>query len=91
MFLTSRGAAVCRRSFLRGVILAVCGGIAGAAIESRGAVAADRKLTQAQVIYRDKAQGESLCSNCKYFQAPASCAIIEGVIAPSGWCNKYAK
>lgn len=76
-----------RRSLLRGLACA-----AALPLFAGGkAMAEIRKLTQAQASYREQAQGLSLCGDCKYFQPPSACAIVEGTISASGWCSKYAK
>ncbi len=87
-----RAAAFCRRSFLHGLVL-VASGLAtlGVMTPANRLAAAECKATQQSVDYREAAKGASVCSNCKYFQAPSSCYIVEGTIAPGGWCNKYAR
>ncbi len=87
-----RPTGLCRRSFLRNFIFGAFG-LSALAMTARrnAAAAAERKATQDSVDYRAAAQGASVCSNCKYFQSPSSCLIVEGAIAPGGWCNKYAR
>jgi hypothetical protein len=55
------------------------------------AAAAEAKATQKAVEYRDQATGSAQCDNCKYFKPPSSCYVVEGTIAPTGWCDMYAK
>ena len=53
--------------------------------------AADGKMAPSSVGYRDKPNGVAQCDNCKQFVAPGSCKVVEGTIAPTGWCQIYAK
>jgi hypothetical protein len=53
--------------------------------------AAETKATQSAVEYHNPATGSAHCDNCKYFKPPSSCYVVEGDIAPTGWCDKYAK
>ena len=87
-----RSAGFCRRSLLRSFLLVVFG-IATTGMNMSGGrlAAAEGKATKESVDYRDTAQGPSLCGNCKYFKKPSSCSIVEGDIAPTGWCSKYAR
>lgn len=87
-----QSAGFCRRSLLRSLLLVVVASAMIAMNMTGGrAAAAERKATKDSVDYRDAAQGPSLCGNCKYFTQPSSCSIVEGDIAPGGWCSKYAR
>ena len=69
---------------------------AGAAIVAASVVAkhaaADDKIEKSLVGYVDKSTDPAgnHCSICANFQAPASCAIVAGVINPNGWCGAFA-
>ena len=83
---------LCRRSILRGLVLAAFGTVTIAMTNGGNrAAAAEGKATQKAVEYHEKAEGSANCSNCKYFKPPTACNIVEGDIAPTGWCNKYDK
>ncbi|NJL08872.1 MAG: high potential iron sulfur protein [Methylacidiphilales bacterium] len=41
--------------------------------------------------YQATPKGPQRCDNCRMFVAPAACQVVEGTIAPSGWCRLYAK
>jgi hypothetical protein len=39
--------------------------------------------------YQPTPKGKQRCDNCANFQAPSSCKLVDGTIAPSGWCILY--
>ncbi|HEY6048148.1 MAG TPA: hypothetical protein VIV07_03780 [Sphingomicrobium sp.] len=39
--------------------------------------------------YRPTPNGNLRCDNCANFQAPGACKVVDGSIAPSGWCILY--
>jgi hypothetical protein len=90
--LKTRSEVPSRRSILRN--FALCAG--GAAIlstavgKSRDA-AAQGKMAQQLVGYQDTPRGPDRCDNCIQFQPPSLCKVVEGTIAPSGWCKLYVK
>jgi hypothetical protein len=43
------------------------------------------------VKYQPTPKGDQRCDNCVFWQPPASCKIVDGTIAPSGWCTLYKK
>ena len=47
------------------------------------------KMPQKAVSYQATPKGKARCDNCTLWQAPASCKLVEGPIAPSGWCVLY--
>lgn len=54
------------------------------------AAMAGSKIAGKSVKYQDVPKGKSRCDNCRQWQAPASCKLVDGVISPSGWCMIYA-
>jgi hypothetical protein len=81
-----------RRSILRSLVFAALGTVVlRTTVSGRRVAAAEAKATQQAVEYHDPATGSARCSNCKYFKPPSTCYVVEGDIAPTGWCNKYAK
>jgi hypothetical protein len=60
----------------------------GALAETAHAVT---KFAQSIAGYQSKPMGSAQCSTCKSFEAPSSCKVVEGIIAPSGWCRLYAQ
>jgi hypothetical protein len=52
---------------------------------------AQTKAAQKAVGYQDKPKGPQQCDGCMLFVAPASCKVVEGDIAPAGWCRMYTK
>jgi hypothetical protein len=78
-----------RRSIVRGFLLTAFGaGLLRMTLS--GQAAAESKASQKAVEYHDPATGSARCDNCKYFKPPASCHVVDGTIAPTGWCNKYS-
>jgi hypothetical protein len=51
---------------------------------------ADSKMTQRLVQYRATPNGKADCANCNNFQSPSACRLVEGAVAPTGWCLLYA-
>jgi len=60
---------------------------AGATLASFGAAA--KKSSKKDAAYRGRPNGISSCATCSFFQAPKSCAVVEGAVSPHGWCNLY--
>jgi len=93
-----------RRSILRNSALFAVSGVAmlgtvmagGAALlgtmvgGSREAVA-QAKVTPIAVSYQGTPHGAEQCDNCIQFEPPASCKVVSGVIAATGWCKIYLK
>jgi hypothetical protein len=50
-----------------------------------------QKASKADAKYQDTPKDGQKCSACVYFQAPASCGVVEGKISPEGWCAMYNK
>jgi hypothetical protein len=79
-----------RRRFLHGLAFAAgSGGFLGASLAAPPA-AADSKMTQQLVQYRATPNGRADCANCSNFQSPSACRLVQGAVAPSGWCLLYA-
>ena len=78
-----------RRSMLRGAVLLAGGSLAAGVIVVKPAFA--QKAAKAAVKYQDSPKDGQRCSDCVYFQAPASCSVVEGSISPNGWCATYSK
>ena len=78
---------VSRRDFL------FAGGMAGAAaatvVLTPSPALASNKMSQKAMSYRPSPNGNQRCDNCGNFQAPASCKLVDGAIAPTGWCVLY--
>jgi hypothetical protein len=80
-----------RRSLLRNAAFAAGGAaILGTTVGPRSADAAT-KATQKAVAYQDTPKDAQRCDNCLHFEPASSCKIVEGTIAPAGWCKVYAK
>jgi hypothetical protein len=51
---------------------------------------AQQKLAKNLIMYQDTPKGDQRCDNCTHWQPPNACAIVEGPIAPAGWCGAWA-
>lgn len=89
--LLRRTAELSRRALLRNLALTAGGAAMLGATTSGNRAAAQTKVAQKSVAYQDKPKGEQRCDNCMQFEAPSSCKVVEGTIAPSGWCGLYVK
>jgi hypothetical protein len=75
-----------RRALMRNAACAI-GGIAAALVASPAQAKMSQKVAEYQATPKD---GQS-CANCALYRAPASCTLIDGNVAPTGWCRFYAK
>jgi hypothetical protein len=75
-----------RRSLLKGFAA-----LAGVAVLSLNKKAAAAKVPQSAVQYQDKPKGEQRCDNCAQWEPPNACKVVEGKIAPEGWCAIWVK
>jgi hypothetical protein len=82
-------AQVSRRSLIQNVALAVGGAaVLGTATHPNRADAA-AKMAPKVVAYQDTPKGNQRCDNCKQFEPPAACKVVDGEINPAGWCKVY--
>ncbi len=80
---------ISRRTLLRAAVLLA--GTPLAATMGNPAYAQQKKASKEAMKYQDKPNGDKECSNCLHFQPPASCAIVEGAVAPQGYCIAWVK
>ena len=73
----------------RGVIKTGLGLVAGT-VTAGAAMAQDQKIGQALVQYQATPKNGQECDACVNWVAPNACKIVEGQIAPKGWCVAYA-
>jgi len=85
----NRGA-LSRRRLLRAGAYAV-GAATLIGVASTAATAQVKKAAQKDAGYQDSPSGGKSCSNCRQFQAPSSCSVVEGPISGNGYCRLYAK
>jgi High potential iron-sulfur protein len=57
----------------------------------RNAQAAKFPQTSPAVAYQPSPKDSHQCDNCMLFQAPESCQVVDGKVAPTGWCKLWAK
>ena len=80
----------------RGQIIALVAAIPLGVVAAMEAVTAsdepdDSDGTKVQFKYTTKpGPGGKACAACALFQAPSSCSIVKGKIAPTGYCTSFA-
>lgn len=78
-----------RRIVLRAGLAAIAAPVAAATLAQQAA--AQQKLAKNLIQYVDVTPNPAQrCDNCTHWQPPNACAIVEGVIAPAGWCAAWA-
>jgi hypothetical protein len=50
---------------------------------------AQQKVSQAAAQYQDRPKNALSCAACALFRPPAACAVVSGIISPSGWCRFF--
>ena len=88
-----------RRKLIRnGITIAAVGVVAGTGLLKTGTARAQAgKASQAVAMYQPKPHGADQCDNCIHFvpgktpKDAGTCKVVEGVIAPDGWCVMYAR
>ena len=77
---------ISRRTIVQGV--AVAGALPVLALSVQPAFA---KASQASVAYQATPKGANSCANCNLFQPPSACKLVDGTVAPEGWCKIWVK
>jgi hypothetical protein len=78
-----------RRRVLTGAATLAMGAVV---LGAAGTAMADSpKSSQKSVEYQSHPKAGHSCNTCKDFKPPQSCKTVEGVIEPSGWCDKYTR
>ena len=78
------GTCVSRRT----VLLAAAGAVPVLTLMSG---AAEAKMTQAAVKYQPDPKDGHQCDGCNFWVAPNACKMVDGEIAPTGWCALWVK
>lgn len=52
---------------------------------------AEAKLAQAAVKYQTEPKDGKQCDGCNFFAAPNACKMVDGEIAPNGYCSLWVK
>lgn len=47
------------------------------------------KYSKAEVQFEHPAKGEHHCGECRHFEPPMNCTIVDGFILSGDWCNKF--
>jgi hypothetical protein len=72
----------------RAVLLAAAGAAPLVTLMSGEAQA---KLAMPAVKYQTDPKDGHQCDGCNFFVAPNSCKMVDGDIAPTGWCTLWVK
>ncbi|MGO9423651.1 high-potential iron-sulfur protein [Roseiarcus sp.] len=72
----------------RTVLLAAAAAAPVLALMTTGAEA---KMAQAAAKYQAEPKDGKQCDGCNFFVAPNSCKMVDGEIAPNGWCALWTK
>jgi len=65
---------------------------AAAAVPALGLTSpAEAKMAQAAVKYQADPKDGKQCDGCNFFVAPNACKMVDGDIAPTGWCALWVK
>ena len=75
-----------RRQLMRVAVCAI-----GGVVAAMTATPAQAKMSQKVAEYQATPKDNQSCANCALYRAPASCTLIDGNIAATGWCRFYAK
>lgn len=69
------------------------GGMAFGALAAGSILAINAHAKQSKKVanYQESPKNGEKCSECTYFEKPDSCKVVEGTIAPEGWCKLYHK
>jgi len=52
---------------------------------------AQAKLAQTAVKYQPDPKDGKQCDGCNFFVVPNACKMVDGDIAPTGWCSLWVK
>ncbi len=88
-----------RRALIRnGITIAAVGAVAATGLLKTTPVRAQSsKASQAVAMYQPTPHGADQCDNCIHFipgktaKDPGTCKVVEGDVAPEGWCVMYAR
>ena len=72
----------------RTVLLAAAGAVPVVAMMT---TVAQAKMAPAAVKYQTTPKDGKQCDGCNFFVAPNSCKMVDGEIAPTGYCNLWVK
>lgn len=88
-----------RRTLIRrGITIAAVGAVAATGLLKTGPARAQAgKASQSTAMYQAKPHGADQCDNCIHFipgktpKDAGTCKVVEGAVAPQGWCVMYAR
>jgi hypothetical protein len=72
----------------RTILFAAAGAVPLLALSAREAEA---KIAQTAVHYQATPKDDRQCDGCNFFITPNGCKMVEGDIAPTGWCALWVK
>jgi nitrous oxide reductase len=80
-----------RRRLLRSATLAAAAGAFAAVAATGSAALAASKFSQAMAKYQPTPKGANRCANCSLYESAGNCKVVEGKVAPDGWCMLYVR
>jgi hypothetical protein len=86
-WLADANATLSRRGLFRNAA-AMIGGVTALLATGSQAIA---KMAQKAAGYQATPKGDQSCATCALFKTPASCTLVDGDIAATGWCRFFAK
>jgi len=72
----------------RTVLIGAAGAAPTLALMTRGAQA---KMAQTAAKYQAEPKDGKQCDGCNFFVVPNACKMVDGEIAPTGWCVLWVK
>lgn len=79
------GGQVSRRDFLN-IATVGAGAVLAIGLTASPAYA---KVPQKVVNYQPKPKGNQSCATCGLFVPQTTCKLVDGTVAPQGWCTLY--
>ena len=52
---------------------------------------AEAKMAPTAVKYQETPKDGKQCDGCNFFVTPDACKMVDGKIAPTGWCSLWVK
>jgi hypothetical protein len=82
---------ISRRKFMRRVGFVAGVGVLISSGMAATPAAAGSKFSQATAKYQPTPKGADRCANCSLYESAGNCKVVEGKVAPDGWCTLYVR
>ncbi|SEA35499.1 high-potential iron-sulfur protein [Microbulbifer marinus] len=86
--MSKRNQGITRRKFLKLTSSSVA--LLPVALIATDRATAQTKAKKEAVQYQDTPKNGQKCVDCVLFEPPEACKVVEGKIAPEGWCSLFA-